>query len=579
MLNRILLFTTVGIISTCALAQDGVIHLKNFEDDQIKVAGFKLKSSKSIKIEAAGAGADKPMRKAENFQNDLSGMYAYGWIIETDSREMVWRMDIDNTEKGDYYSLSRNFDDDVKLDEGTYEVYFSALKPGYVHLNGGFFSIGKLFKYIFKDEEEWEKQVQEWNIKISGVDETLSRSDVRQLQRYRKKSAIVSLTNQDDGEKDEAGFSLKQPLEIEIYALGEGFEGKMYDFAWILNAETREKIWVMRDRDTEHGGGAVKNRIAREKLKLDKGDYLVYYRTDDNHSAQEWNANPPYDPNFWGITIFASSGYDPSIVSEFEEPEISPIIAIERVGDYAYKEEALELTERTKLRIYSLGEGRSGDMFDYAWISESSSGDIVWKMEYEDTKHAGGASKNRLFDDIIVLPKGKYIVHYQTDDSHSYEDWNMRKPQEPKKWGVSVYPIGESETARRIPRENAKPKDIIVQLTRIGDDEHVRKRFTLEKETSLRVYCLGEGDEDEMYDYGWIENVDTGHRVWRMRYYKTRNAGGAEKNRLVDTIITLEPGTYEAHYRTDDSHSYYDWNERAPRDKHNWGITIYNMEN
>jgi len=62
-----------------------------------------------------------------------------------------------------------------------------------------------------------------------------------------------------------------------------------------------------------------------------------------------------------------------------------------------------------------------------------------------------------------------------------------------------------------------------------------------------------------------------------MRYRKTEHAGGAKKNRMIDTIITLDAGTYSVHYRSDDSHSYHDWNSSAPHDKRNWGITVFNL--
>jgi hypothetical protein len=60
-------------------------------------------------------------------------------------------------------------------------------------------------------------------------------------------------------------------------------------------------------------------------------------------------------------------------------------------------------------------------------------------MSYRRTVHAGGARKNRVFNDIINLPKGEYRLCYQTDDSHSYSDWNDAAPRDPVKWGITVY--------------------------------------------------------------------------------------------------------------------------------------------
>ena len=59
-------------------------------------------------------------------------------------------------------------------------------------------------------------------------------------------------------------------------------------------------------------------------------------------------------------------------------------------------------------------------------------------MEYPKTVHAGGAKKNRLFNDIISLDAGSYTLHYETDDSHNFNNWNADKPDEDHYWGIMV---------------------------------------------------------------------------------------------------------------------------------------------
>ena len=141
-----------------------------------------------------------------------------------------------------------------------------------------------------------------------------------------------------------------------------------------------------------------------------------------------------------------------------------------------------------------------------------------------------------------------------------------------------MYPLGSDKSAKRVSPSKIKDEKIIAELTRVGDDEHLRHRFELDRETKIRIKAIGEGDWDEMYDYGWIVNEQTGRKVWRMRYSNTDHAGGAKKNRMVDTIITLEPGIYTVHYISDDSHSYNNWNLSAPYDEKNWGITLYRID-
>jgi hypothetical protein len=78
-----------------------------------------------------------------------------------------------------------------------------------------------------------------------------------------------------------------------------------------------------------------------------------------------------------------------------------------------------------------------------------------------------------------------------------------------------------------------------------------------------------------MYDYGWIEDARTGTVVWEMTYGMTFHAGGGRKNRMVNTSIVLDKGEYVLRYRSDDSHSYAEWNVDPPDDREYWGITLY----
>ena len=83
------------------------------------------------------------------------------------------------------------------------------------------------------------------------------------------------------------------------------------------------------------------------------------------------------------------------------------------------------------------GEGDRDDMYDYGWI-EDKRGRVIWEMTYQNTEHAGGALKNRLFNDLIILDEGEYKVHFVTDGSHSFKKWNSNPPYDPFHWGIMV---------------------------------------------------------------------------------------------------------------------------------------------
>ena len=77
-------------------------------------------------------------------------------------------------------------------------------------------------------------------------------------------------------------------------------------------------------------------------------------------------------------------------------------------------------------------------MYDYAWIEAASSGRTVWRMMHQNTRHAGGAEKNRMVVDLIVLPAGDYVLRYRTDDSHSHDGWNSTAPPDTENYGVTL---------------------------------------------------------------------------------------------------------------------------------------------
>ncbi len=577
-LNSIFIITLVIAMVGLNFAGDKELKLDDLQYGQIHMGGFALTQPTRVAIEAVGAGGSKWVRRLHNHWLDKHNQFAYAWILNVETREMVWRMTIDNTKASRWHEWSRTFEGDVRLDKGRYEVYFSTVKPHFNRMDDGFFSFDKLLRKMLGSEESWWDQVDRWHVTISGVDSVYSKQDVLGIHENIKNSAIIHLTDMQDGEQKHRGFTIAEGIKIKIYGNGEGFEGKMYDYGWIVDAKTRERIWEMREPLSQYGGGAVKNRRFEQTFHLKPGSYLVYYQLDGSHSPQKWNANPPYDPFFWGIAISpAEKSFDSSIVETYSEAEKQALVSIDGVGDYAYKEEAFRLEKNARIRIYALGEGVDGDMYDFGWISNRNTGEIVWKMRYHKTNHAGGAAKNRLFNDQIQLKAGDYLLHYQSDDSHSYEGWNDRPPQYPEKWGIAVFPVENQNVYKKLDADRTDRLQIIAQLKHIGNNEYLRKQFRIDDPTRIRVVCVGEGDWDEMYDYGWIKNMDNGSNVWKMRYRDTRHAGGADKNRKVDTIFTLTEGVYQVRYRSDDSHAFNRWNDDPPFNPEDYGITIYRL--
>ena len=255
--------------------------------------------------------------------------------------------------------------------------------------------------------------------------------------------AFLSLTRVSDDEIASKGFTLSKPMDVRVYAVGEGTGNQMNDFGWIIDAATRQPVWQMEYGETKRAGGGVKNRMVNEVITLEPGNYIAYYMTDGSHSWNDWNVSPPKYENTWGITLFAADGMlDSDIIGAYDVGSDPAIIAqLIAIRDDDSRGTPFSLEANTEIRVYALGEGESGDMYDYAWIENAETGRAVWEMTYRATEHAGGARKNRAFNSTIMLPAGDYLLRYEADDSHSLESWNVSPPHDPFAYGVTLLKV------------------------------------------------------------------------------------------------------------------------------------------
>ncbi|MCB0752663.1 MAG: hypothetical protein KDC52_14420, partial [Ignavibacteriae bacterium] len=122
-------------------------------------------------------------------------------------------------------------------------------------------------------------------------------------------------------------FVLSKETSIFITSMGEGItQSNMVDYG-MLQSSDGDTLWSMNELDsTFHSSGTAKNRQKIGLLKLKKGRYKLFYKTDDSHSVESFNAVPPKDSLYWGIEVYT--------ISDNEFNEYSSILNKDKNNSY-----------------------------------------------------------------------------------------------------------------------------------------------------------------------------------------------------------------------------------------------------
>lgn len=584
-----------AVMMACAAVSPVVLHaqsqslvdIRNLTPQELRSTAFVLMSPQLIQISAVGA---EPRRDKQNGQwwsgGDNEEWYTWpaaAWIIDARTREVVWDLREARTERSD--AGLRTYTGSVQLPAGLYLAYYGSFVATSVSYSGNF-DVATLFRSAQRRRDARYRgpyvddgSFRQFSFEVHGPGRPASAGDVDSATREFAANTVVSLRPDSPSVSMRSAFTLSRPTAMEIYAIGELRQNDAFDYGWIMNADTRRRVWEMEYRHTEDAGGAHKNRMVRDTIRLPAGRYVAYFVSDDTHEPGDWNAVPPFDPESWGLTLRVT---DPAARSAVHSVEWEPvpagqtIVSLTGIGDNELRSQGFTVRQALDVRVYALGEGtdQNSDLNDYAWMVDATTRHRVWSMRYDETKPAGGAAKNRLFDGTLHLDPGSYIVYYKSDDSHSFGKWNAAPPAESRYWGVSVFPATGVLDRSVVGPYEAAASHAIAELVRIPSGRHAHELFSLDHAAAVRVVAIGEGVDGEMVDYGWIENAETGDTAWAMTYGATSDAGGARKNRLFDGTIRLPAGRYELWYETDGSHAYGDWNDDPPDDPEGWGITL-----
>ena len=424
--------------------------------DSVSSAGFSLSSERELEVRVTGADQ---VRLRQGDRGALQERLERIWVVDAATKGRVW----------DWRSDAASHQEKLTLPEGQY-VLFATTRTGRQRS-----SSESWVSWLERDpideaqDDESDSGSRDFRITVIGKGRKLSSAEAiaaleapveapaanepertTRTERASARSAssssrssggvFVDLTRLEDDEAKFGFFSLSRRTDVRIYAIGEGMNGEMYDYGWIVNTANGRTVWEMRYRDTEHAGGDGKNRLVDTTLSLRRGNYVVYFVTDDSHSYDDWNAGPPRNEGAWGIRVSESTRSDDREDDRVRGDDRWRVVAqLTGIRDDMRRSVRIALDRRSRVRVYAIGEGMSGEMYDYAWVEDADTRNTIWRMRYQDTEHAGGARKNRVIDATGWLPAGEYILRYESDGSHSPESWNADPPDDTRNYGVTVF--------------------------------------------------------------------------------------------------------------------------------------------
>ena len=273
-------------------------------------------------------------------------------------------------------------------------------------------------------------------------------------------------------EDRQAEFTLTDPTDLLVVAVGEIDAGSRYDYATVdrLDGDDWDEIWDLADADRMPAGGARKNQRAVEALALEPGTYRLRYRTDGSHDCQDgYNGGGGPDGDLWGAVLYAlDRDLAPGIVQvraerdeEFNLDAYAAqrlLAAIDSVGNDATVETPFTLDRPTSVTVVAAGEVSRTSRYDYAEIL--ANGRPVWEMTYERSRPGGASGTyHRIAENQIVLEAGTYVLRYRSDDSRSFGDFG---PSSKVLWGVRVY--GPARPAEAPSDEASQPGRELVTL-------------------------------------------------------------------------------------------------------------------
>lgn len=211
-----------------------------------------------------------------------------GWILDLDTRELVWAMDDRLCRSAGGFERNLVFDGEIGLPAGRYLALY-ATDGG--HAFGDFFSVAPF------RPEDWGLQI--WDLSEDGHMQVLDEVPAGAW----LESALLAVVGVGDDEDRVVPFELERETALRVTVTGEARGDDVFDSAYLRGADSRRVVFEPDWNSAEWAGGAERNQRVSAALTLPAGRYEVVVETDGSHSSAGWSGAAPWDPDAWGIVI------------------------------------------------------------------------------------------------------------------------------------------------------------------------------------------------------------------------------------------------------------------------------------
>lgn len=553
----------------------GVVSLSDLEDRKLYEKNFEVFSPTMVHVEGV-----------VSFEDDLPGsvLAVVPWIVSRDQNQVIWEASDDKLDRD---GVKANLSDSLELGAGFYTLYLSTLGPD----RDSWKERGPLGL-----TPHWTNYESFWRLDLMAPEGTIALSPRIEVSSARGASLFeANLTSRAKSSTMMIHAAQRGGLQLEG---GVTVCNSYCDDISLKRIPSGVVVWSLDEEETVPAGGSRVNRLLSTSLELEPGVYELSFSPGIHHDG-EWTETPPALPYAWGFSVTSADAgkirpLDPWTLAE-------PLVDQLGLGDGENRRSRLTTTDSLDVMVFALGEmSSSSERYDWGWIENEETGERVWEMEYGATTKGGGNDQNRSAKAILTLAPGTYLIGFQTDGSHSFASgFNKSRPEHPERWGMVVFPLDPADSTNEgvmvegvdLERPTEQTSGIsfavgsrlddialdrfLVRRIELGDEMDVREVFELTDTVNVTIAALGELSQSSQYDYGWLDNVRTGERVWEMTYESTEPAGGDSNFRAAWLDLALPPGEYRVGFITDGSISYGNFSSEAPDNPQDWGIAVF----